>query len=167
MTLLVCSNSEALRRGLLSASIPAQVICIWSVGEFQLAVCGRCALDLGGHTRVLKADSGFWMMRRPEILIDEWKAQTSFENSGPNNSNDLFWKVVESFSHEERSQVLKFVTGRIRLPVNFKVEWQSDSDRLPRAATCYQKLYLPRYPTFAKMREKMLIGIQCMAIDTD
>eukprot|EP01043_Picozoa_sp_COSAG02_P091383 COSAG02_NODE_28112_length_596_cov_0.728370_1_plen_64_part_00 len=63
--------------------------------------------------------------------------------------------------------MLKFVTGRIRLPVAFKVEWQSDSNQLPRAATCFQKLYLPRYPTFNKMREKMLIGIQCMAIDTD
>jgi E3 ubiquitin-protein ligase NEDD4 len=74
---------------------------------------------------------------------------------------------MESFSHEQRSQVLKFVTGRSRLPVAFKVEWQPDSDQLPRAATCFQKIYLPRYPSFAKMREKMLVAIQCMSIDTD
>ena len=91
----------------------------------------------------------------------------SFENHGPNHSNALWWEVMESFSHEQRSQVLKFVTGRSRLPVAFKVEWQPDSDRLPRAATCFQKIYLPRYPSFSKMREKMLVAIQCMSIDTD
>merc|ERR1711865_50778 len=53
------AQCEALRRGLLSACIPAQVISLWSAGEFQLAACGR-----------------------PEILIEEWKQQTSFENSG-------------------------------------------------------------------------------------
>ena len=31
---------------------------------------------------------------------------------------------MESLSHEERSGVLKFVSGRLRLPCNFKVEWQ-------------------------------------------
>jgi hypothetical protein len=91
----------------------------------------------------------------------------SFENSGPNHSNALWWEVMQSFSHEQRSQVLKFVTGRSRLPVAFKVEWQPDSDRLPRAATCFQKIYLPRYPSFAKMRERMIVAIQCMSIDTD
>lgn len=164
---------EAIRTGMLSATVPAQVVALWSVGEFSLAVCGK-----------------------PEIGVEEWMAQTryearhllpsfvrcalfcadcricasrmcSFENSGPNHSNALWWEVMESFSHEQRSQVIKFVTGRSRLPVAFKVEWQPDSDRLPRAATCFQKIYLPRYPTFAKMREKMVVAIQCMSIDTD
>ena len=196
---------EAIRTGMLSATIPAQVVSLWSVNEFSLAVCGK-----------------------PEISIEEWTAQTrytrhahphplchshlpsmssvpralalppasqpltavyvrtvaccfgvvstvccggsgsfSFENSGPNHSNALWWEVMQSFSHEQRSQVLKFVTGRSRLPVAFKVEWQPDSDRLPRAATCFQKIYLPRYPSFAKMRERMIVAIQCMSIDTD
>ena len=45
-----------------------------------------------------------------------------------------------------------------------QVEWQPDSDRLPRAATCFQKIYLPRYTSFSKMRDKMVIAIECMAI---
>ena len=44
------------------------------------------------------------------------------------------------------------------------MEWQPDSDRLPRAATCFQKIYLPRYTSFSKMRDKMVIAIECMAI---
>ena len=66
---------------------------------------------------------------------------------------------MESLSHEERSNVLKFASGRMRLPVNVKIEWGNGSDRLPRAATCYQKIYLPRYSTFEKMREKLIIAI--------
>ena len=46
-------------------------------------------------------------------------------------------------------------------------DWQGDSDRLPRAATCYNKIYLPRYSTFDKMRQKIIVAIQCMSIDTD
>lgn len=44
---------EAIRTGLLSATIPAQVVALWSVSEFSLAVCGK-----------------------PEISIDDWMAQT-------------------------------------------------------------------------------------------
>lgn len=29
-----------------------------------------------------------------------------------------FWKVLESFSNEERIQFLRFVSGRTRMPVN-------------------------------------------------
>eukprot|EP01052_Picozoa_sp_SAG31_P015585 SAG31_NODE_1006_length_10432_cov_3.272718_2_plen_538_part_00 len=138
----ISQQCEAIRRGLLRACIPAPVLGLWSVHEFQLAVCGR-----------------------PEIDIEQLKQQTTFEGSeGP---GEVFWRVMESLSHEERSSVLKFASGRLRLPVNLKVEWQSDSDRLPRAATCYNKIYLPRYSSFDKMRKKIIIAIQCMSIDTD
>ena len=44
---------EAIRTGLLSATIPAQVLSLWSVNEFTLAVCGK-----------------------PEISIDDFMSQT-------------------------------------------------------------------------------------------
>jgi hypothetical protein len=44
---------EAIRTGLLSATIPAQVVSLWSVNEFTLAVCGK-----------------------PEISIDDLMSQT-------------------------------------------------------------------------------------------
>jgi hypothetical protein len=46
---------EAIRTGMLSATIPAQVVSLWSVNEFSLAVCGK-----------------------PEISIEEWTAQTRY-----------------------------------------------------------------------------------------
>lgn len=37
----ITPQCEAIRRGLLRACIPAPVLGLWSVQEFQLAVCGK------------------------------------------------------------------------------------------------------------------------------
>lgn len=55
----VDAQCEAIRRGLLKACIPAPVLGLWSVQEFQLAVCGK-----------------------PEILIDELKKQVLPSRAG-------------------------------------------------------------------------------------
>jgi hypothetical protein len=42
------------------------------------------------------------------------------------------------------------------------------ADSFPKAATCYQKLYMPQYTSQAVMAEKLQYAIaNCMAIDTD
>ena len=39
---------------------------------------------------------------------------------------------------------------------------------MPKAATCYQRLYLPSYTTKAVMKGKLLYALtNCVAIDTD
>ena len=59
-----------------------------------------------------------------------------------------FWLSVEQMSHQQRSKLLRFCTGRSRLPVgNLQVRSSgrlSDAD-LPTAATCSFELFLPGY----------------------
>ena len=60
------------------------------------------------------------------------------------NLDAVYTSTAAKLSDEERSALLKFVTGRIRLPVSLKVEWSGgDSDLLPTSATCYQAIYMP------------------------
>eukprot|EP01050_Picozoa_sp_SAG11_P007596 SAG11_NODE_639_length_8017_cov_4.086259_5_plen_60_part_00 len=54
--------------------------------------------------------------------------------------------------------LLKFATGRIRLPVQLKVQWAGDPEKLPTSATCYQTVYLPPYTTVELMKEKILVA---------
>lgn len=45
------------------------------------------------------------------------------QGDGP---KDMFWELMEKFSHEERGLVLKFATGRIRYAVPlfvFMLSW--------------------------------------------
>ena len=66
-------------------------------------------------------------------------------------------------------QVLKFATGRNRLPVRLSVSWNSSGDgHSPTAATCSQALYLPRYSTEELMEKRLRYAVvNCMSIDTD
>jgi E3 ubiquitin-protein ligase HECTD3 len=88
------------------------------------------------------------------------------QGSGP---TEMFWELMEKFSHEERGLVLKFATGRIRLPVSLQISWSStDDERCPTAATCSQALYLPRYSSVDIMERQVRFAVvNCMSIDTD
>merc|ERR1711871_729590 len=124
------TQCDAIRRGILSACIPSQLLGLWTVEEFQKHVSGS-----------------------PEVPVDLMKAQTRFSGDGP---KDMFWELMEKFSHEERGLVLKFATGRIRLPVNLQISWNSsDDERCPTAATCSQAMYLPRYSSIEIMERQI------------
>lgn len=56
----------------------------------------------------------------PDITLDGVKAHTTV--SLDSEQTDMFWACIGGFSTEERSRLLKFATGRIRLPVALKVE---------------------------------------------
>lgn len=80
----------------------------------------------------------------------------------------LFWKVMESMSHEERRKVLKYVTSTPRAPLlgfghlnpHFSIHDSSnDQDRLPSTSTCVNLLKLPLYRDAKTMREKLLYAI--------
>ena len=134
---------EAIRRGMLSACIPSQLMGLWTVEEFQTRVSGS-----------------------PEVPVDKMKAQTRFSGEGP---KEMFWELMEKFSHEERGLVLKFATGRIRLPVKLQISFNgSDDERCPTAATCSQAMYMPRYTTIEIMERQVRFAVvNCMSIDTD
>lgn len=87
-----------------------------------------------------------------------------------------FWNVMKSFSTEEQSEFLRFVTSCSRQPLlGFKqlnppfnitkVPLKSNPDdpfeapRLPQASSCFHQFKLPIYSTVAEMREKILYAI--------
>lgn len=82
-----------------------------------------------------------------------------------------FWKVVDEFTDQQRSQLLKFVTSCSRPPLlgfkeldpPFCVQHAGSVDRLPTSSTCMNLLKLPEFPDEKTLREKLLYAIQAGA----
>jgi len=80
----------------------------------------------------------------------------------------LFWRVMESLSDEDRRKVVKFVTSTPRAPLlgfgalvpRFSIrDSGEDERRLPTTSTCVNLLKLPRYKTMEGLREKLLYAV--------
>lgn len=111
-----------------------------------------------------------------EIDLQDWQRYTDYRNCEPGDPVvGMFWRAVtESFDNEQRAKLIQFVTGTSRLPVNgFKGLQGSDgprhftievitgnTDRLPMAHTCFNRIDLPRYSSYEVMLEKLSIAIE-------
>ena len=92
-----------------------------------------------------------------EIDIDRLKSITKYVSCDANHEIvQRFWRVFESWTHEERGLYLKFVWGRNRLPVDLSRISRSHEVRLytnmnetgfPQAHTCFFQLDIPFYRT--------------------
>ena len=117
-----------------------------------------------------------------EISVAALKSITEYSNcSADNDFVKRFWRVFEEFTNEERSEFLKFVWGRARLPPSERLKEQPfklvllDDYRFndhvihfPEAHTCFFQLDLPRYTTDEACKSRILYAIQaCGEIDTD
>ena len=79
----------------------------------------------------------------------------------------MFWNVVNSFSENEKRQLLKFVTSCSRPPMlgfkelhpPFTILSARESNHLPSASTCMHLLKLPMFETTELMKEKLLYAI--------
>lgn len=78
-----------------------------------------------------------------------------------------FWEIVETYSQEDLSHLLEFVTASDRVPITgYKsltfdiVRMGGDSEQLPTSSTCFGKLYLPEYKDRDKMERKLKLAIQ-------
>jgi alpha-tubulin suppressor-like RCC1 family protein len=83
------------------------------------------------------------------------------------NYIDQFWKILDSFSQEEKRSFLLFVTGTDRLPVGGTARMSltiqkngSDTELLPTSSTCFNTLLLPEYSTPEKLERKLKIILQ-------
>ncbi|KAH7036726.1 E3 ubiquitin-protein ligase NEDD4 [Macrophomina phaseolina] len=83
-------------------------------------------------------------------------------------SVQLFWRVMESLSDDERRAVLKFVTSTPRAPLlgfgslnpRFSIrDAGHDTSRLPSTSTCVNLLKLPLYKDEQTLREKLLYAV--------
>ena len=103
----------------------------------------------------------------PDIDIHELKIHTVYSNwTESNEVVKRFWKVMESLNPKDRSQFLRFVWGRSRLPTTsnwprpFKLAAKMAGDEtLPVAHTCFFQLDLPQYSSESIMRERLLVAI--------
>lgn len=89
----------AMRRGLTSM-IPAPLIRMWSAAEFEHAVCGS-----------------------PEIPVEELRKTCKYVGLNRNSPEVKYlFEALETFSNEDKSLFLRFVTGRARLPAPITVQ---------------------------------------------
>ena len=124
--------TAALRAGMLDV-MPPQLLALWPTAALELSVCGD-----------------------PEISVEALKRCTSCNLYGA--SLHAFWGAVELMTHRQRSDLLRYATGRQRLPVSLEVTMLHgvDGSRRAKSATCSSTLYLPEYQTPQQALEKLL-----------
>jgi ubiquitin-protein ligase E3 A len=79
----------------------------------------------------------------------------------------MLWHVFNDMNVHQKKAVLMFVTGSDRVPLKglsnltFIIQKHGpDSDRLPAALTCFNRLLLPSYEDQEKLRERLIVAIE-------
>lgn len=146
---------ELIKKGLFSI-LPQRYFSILKWNELELLICGS-----------------------PNIDLNILKKHTIYDGYSQNSIEIInFWSVLEEFTQLERSNYLKFVWGRARLPITndgfthpMKIQKlnKKNPDRyLPLSHTCFFSIELPQYSSKKVMKEKLLYAItHCKAIDID
>jgi hypothetical protein len=101
-----------------------------------------------------------------EISFRQFKELIRFENIS-NDQQVMFLSVVESMTPEQRSALLKFTTGRVRLPPAgnlgaFMIKVDKDGsyrDRLPTSSTCFNQLHLPYFSCLQRAGQFIKVAI--------
>jgi E3 ubiquitin-protein ligase HUWE1 len=129
-------------------------------GAFQVVPRRALALYTWKEVEVLVSGS-------PSFDMDLWKAHTHY--SGYACDDDvviMFWRVLESFTDEEKSNFCRFCWGRSRIPrsgqpwsSNFHITKRGDVNALPSAHTCFNSIELPPYTSEEVMRKKIVVAI--------
>lgn len=102
------------------------------------------------------------------ISIQELRKRALYDNeySPEHPTVQMFWRVVERYSQEDRRHLLEFVTASDRIPVTgydgitFIINYSMESDRLPTSSTCFGRLYLPEYQDEEVLRAKLELAIR-------
>jgi hypothetical protein len=148
-------QAEAVRHGL-ATIIPHRLLSLYTWDQLEVMVCGLPTVDIA----LLKS-------------ITEYSSCSSTDQHV-----QYFWQALEEFSHEERSNFLRFTWGRSRLPLTAdgfsqRLKLQNFNKRpadsyLPVSHTCFFSLELPAYSTLDIMKDKLRYAIfNCQAIDGD
>ncbi|GIX70244.1 e3 ubiquitin-protein ligase SMURF2 [Caerostris extrusa] len=113
-----------------------------------------------------------------KIDLEDWKINTRLKHCNPDtNIVKWFWKAVDSYSEEQRARLLQFVTGSSRVPLQgFKALQGStgaagprlftihlidaNTDNLPKAHTCFNRIDIPPYESYEKLYEKLTQAIE-------
>uniref|UniRef100_A0A8C9Z0S9 HECT-type E3 ubiquitin transferase n=1 Tax=Sander lucioperca TaxID=283035 RepID=A0A8C9Z0S9_SANLU len=141
----------ALQKGF-NEVIPQHLLKSFDEKELELIVCGLGKID-----------------------ISDWKSNTRLKHCTPeSNIVKWFWKAVESFDEERRARLLQFVTGSSRVPLQgFKAlqgaagprlftihQIEANTNNLPKAHTCFNRIDIPPYESYDKLYDKLLTAIE-------
>uniref|UniRef100_G1NZR5 E3 ubiquitin-protein ligase n=1 Tax=Myotis lucifugus TaxID=59463 RepID=G1NZR5_MYOLU len=113
-----------------------------------------------------------------KIDLSDWKSNTRLKHcAADSNIVRWFWQAVETFDEERRARLLQFVTGSTRVPLQgFKALQGStgaagprlftihlidaNTDNLPKAHTCFNRIDIPPYESYEKLYEKLRIAVE-------
>lgn len=112
-----------------------------------------------------------------KLNIDDWRLHTKLKNCYVDTPLVLwFWDVVKSYNEDRRARLLQFVTGSPRVPIQgfkalqgvnselrlFTIHMirNGDTNNLPKSHTCFNRIDLPPYETYDKLRDKLTQAIE-------
>ncbi|KAL7066003.1 HECT domain-containing family protein, partial [Cryptosporidium serpentis] len=157
----------------------------------QLAERCRMMEDISSITCILKGLGSILPLGRMRLLFDYSRIEYLICGESYIDLNVLkqhtvctqselkeqLFQVLETFTNEQMQELLRFVSGRSRLPQGndewkFSVSYDNpdiiQDERLPIATTCGFRLSLPKYSSKKILRERLLYAIHnCVAIDLD
>uniref|UniRef100_A0A8C0KT38 E3 ubiquitin-protein ligase n=1 Tax=Canis lupus dingo TaxID=286419 RepID=A0A8C0KT38_CANLU len=110
-----------------------------------------------------------------KIDVSDWKSNTRLKHCvADSNIVRWFWQAVETFDEERRARLLQFVTGSTRVPLQgfkalqgaagprlFTIHLiDANTDNLPKAHTCFNRIDIPPYESYEKLYEKLLTAVE-------
>lgn len=113
-----------------------------------------------------------------KINVDDWRANTKLKNCTVETALvKWFWDILKThFNEDKRAQLLQFVTGSPRVPIQgfralrgveaelrpFTIHLirNGNTNDLPKSHTCFNRLDLPPYETYDKLRDKLTQAIE-------
>ncbi|RUS90106.1 hypothetical protein EGW08_002148 [Elysia chlorotica] len=113
-----------------------------------------------------------------KIDLDDWKKHTRLKHcTAETHIVRWFWRAVDNFDDEMRARLLQFVTGSSRVPLQgFKALQGStgaagprlftihqvdiNTDNLPKAHTCFNRLDIPPYENYDKFLSKLTCAVE-------
>jgi hypothetical protein len=134
----------AMRRGL-ACMVPLRILQLFTWQQVEELVAGKTEIDVA----YLRANTELRGFTHDDKVVQ------------------YFWSALESFTDDERSQFIRFVWGRSRLPLRgrkwpqrFKLQRSGRGDgRLPVTHTCFFSIEMPEYSSAKVMRDRLLTAI--------
>lgn len=145
----IAPQTQAFVRGF-HAVVPPSTLQAFSEPELQLLLSGSIAgIDVADMRRHAQYAGGYHALDRHVRRL---------------------WKVLGSFTQEEKSLFLQFVTSSRRAPTGgfgslnppltiVRVPIRRDEDKLPVGRTCFNQILWPTYPNARVARAKLLLAI--------
>jgi len=124
--------------------IPVQLIAIYDEDELASLICGKS-----------------------DINMEDLKANTIYGGSPHSQQIDWFWKIAGEFSDQDKVNLLKFVFGFEKAPLDgfrsihppFKITIKPKEDSLPTANTCFNTIKLPAAKSYQQLKDKLMLAI--------